>query len=86
MGSDVQALSHRTAVGACSLAAQERGDDMKTLVGLYIKEAGELEVPVRDALIILLNSMIGLAVFTADTHCEARAFFDDLAKNMAVRG
>ena len=83
---DVNALSHRTAVGVCSLAAQSRQKDMQTLVGLYVKDAEELEVPVRDALLVLLNSVIGLAVFTADTFDEAATFFDDLAQKMAVKG
>jgi hypothetical protein len=84
-GDEIARLSHRTAVGACSLAAQGRAQDMRTLLGLYIKESEELDVPVRDALVILLNSTIGLSVHVANANGDAAAYFEDLAAQMASR-
>ena len=78
-------MAHRTAVGACSLASKHRPYDMRTLVGLFVREAEEHGLDGRESLVVLLNSVIGLAVFTADAHGDATAFFDDLAQKMAVR-
>lgn len=81
--SDVAKLAHRTAVGACALAAKNRPYDMRTLLGMYIKQAEELEIPAKDALVVLLNSTIGLSVHTAAAHTDAVAYFDALAQQMA---
>ena len=83
--SEVSALAHRTAVGACSLAAQSRSYDLRTLLGIYIKDARELDLSVEDALVILLNSTIGLSIHVANAHTDAVEYFDGLAQQMAVR-
>lgn len=82
-GSEIAQLAHRTAVGACSLAAKNRPYDMRTLLGMYIKQAEELEIPAKDALVVLLNSTIGLSVHTASVHTDAVEYFDALAQQMA---
>jgi hypothetical protein len=81
--SELAQLAHRTAVGASALAAKNRPYDMRTLLGMYIKQAEELEVPAKDALVVLLNSTIGLSVHVANAHTDAVEYFDALAQQMA---
>jgi len=78
-------MAHRTAVGACSLAAKNRPFDMRTLVGLFVREAEEHGLDGREALVVLLNSVIGLGVYAAAEHTDAAEFFDSLAQRMAVK-
>ena len=76
-------MAHRTAVGAASLSAQSRPYDMQTLLGLYLKTADEMGIERDDALVVLLNSSIGLSVHVANAHTNAVEYFDALAQQMA---
>lgn len=79
-------MAYRTAVGACSLAAQQRWYDMQTLVGLFLNEAEDQQVEQEAAMVLLMHSLIGLTLHVAQTHVgDAKDYFDSLAAQMAAR-
>jgi hypothetical protein len=83
---DLREMAYRTAVGACSLATQNRWYDMQTLVGLFLNEADEQKVTHEEAMVILLHATIGLTLHVAKKHVgDATEYFDSLAVQMAQR-
>ena len=75
-------LARRTAVGACSLAAQGRREDMGTLIGLYMKDCGDIGMAPCDAFVILNSALIGLVLHTVGD--DAEEFLGNIAQHLAV--
>jgi hypothetical protein len=81
---DIWASARKTAVGMCVLAAQERQDDMKDLLRMYLHEQAFNGVSQQVAMMQLVNAMLSVSLHVAARQGDATETFAELAETMAV--